>query len=242
MRRSLSACISLALTSAVFSQTMPSTQPTTDPAAAGAVKDALAAYNKAVDAADVKTLVGSVHVSSDLQKQALALMSKLTLSGRALYDSSVAIYGADELAKDNVTKTSFPAGYPQLMGDGMTVKVEGDKATLSSPTPDGPPALSMVKKDDAWKIDGDALLPAMNAKQLGDQSMIINAAIAAIDDVTADVKAGKFRGADEAIVVMNLRVQKGVRAAQAKIVPVPDAATAPATGPTGPTTEPATMP
>jgi len=249
LRRISPIALSLVLASVAFAQTTqpaaPASQPTTDPAAVAAVQDALAKYNKAVESADVKTLVDSVYVSSDAQKKALALMGRLTTAGRALYDAAVATYGAAELEKDNVAKASFPAGYPQLAAEGLNVKVDGDKATLSSPSPDAPPGLSMINKG-GWKIDGDALLPAMSEKQLNDQTSILNAAIAAIEDVAADVKAGKFRGADEALAIMNLRVQKGVHAAQAKLAPMVEPSTepgaGPASGPAGPTTTPAAMP
>jgi len=242
----LSLVLPLAVASVTLAQTTmpaaPASQPTTNPAAVAAVQEALAKYNKAVESADVKTLVDSVYVSSEPQKKALALMGRLTTAGRELYDAAVATYGAAELEKDNVAKSSFPAGYPQLAAEGLNVKVDGDKATLNSPSPDAPPGLTMINKD-GWKIDGDALLPAMTDKQLNDQTTILNAAIAAIQDVTTDVKAGKFRGADEALVVMNLRVQKGVRAAQAKLAPMVAPSTepgvGPANGPVGPTTSPA---
>ena len=253
-RRSLALAAAMAISSAASAQMAPpseppamtpmapspTSEPTTEPAEAAAIKAGLATYNKAVDEADVKGLLGTVYVSTDTQKQALQQMAKLTTAGRGLYDASVAAYGVPALTHDNVSKQSFPGGFPQLSGQGLSVKVSGEKATLSSAQPDGPAALSMIKKDGAWKIDGDALLPPLGAKELADQTSIIDAVIAAIDDTAADVKATKFRGADEALAIMNVRVQKAVRAAREKLAPM-EMPAPPTTGPIGPAA-PATQP
>ena len=220
----------------------PASMPTTNPADAAtvaAVKAAIAKYNAAVDAGDIKTLSDSITVTTPIQKQAVALMGTLTTASRGLYQAAIDTYGKDSLTKDNVAKESFPSGYPTLSADAGDIKVDGDKATISSGAPDGPPPLAMKKIDGVWKIDGDALLPPMTDKQMKEQESVIDTAIDAIKGTADDVKAGHFRGPDEALVVMNHRVQKAVREAQMKLMPLEAPTTESATQPS---TQPAMTP
>ncbi|MGN6506181.1 MAG: hypothetical protein ACTHM6_11515 [Tepidisphaeraceae bacterium] len=232
MRLSRSIISSLILTTMAFAQspsTQPAAAPTTSPADVADVKAAIAAYNAAVESGDIKTLSSSIAVTTPVQKQAIDLMGTLTKASRGLYQAAVDTYGKDSLAKNNVAKEAFPSGYPSIPAEAQDIKVTGDKATVSVGTPDGPPPLAMIKKDGAWKIDGDALLPPMTDKQMTEQRTVIDAAIAAIDDTATDVKAGHFKGPDEALAIMNFRVQKAVRQAQMKLMPLEAPTTEPTT-------------
>ncbi|MDB5326779.1 MAG: hypothetical protein JWM57_2348 [Phycisphaerales bacterium] len=219
--------------------------PTSQPEDVAAIRDTLAKYNAAVTAGDVATLQGFIATSSDTQKKALALMGKLTNAGRDVYQAAVTKFGEAELAKNQVERQSFPAGYPALPADAVDVVPNGDKASLVNRMAAEAPPLSMKKVDGAWKIDGDALLPSITEKQLNEQTAVLETAIKQITDTAEDVTAGHFRSPDEIVILMNARVQKAVRAAQAKLAPMDDAGMggpggpAGPTGPTGPTPMPA---
>lgn len=216
----------------------PATSPTSQPADVAAIKDTLAKYNAAVETGDVATLKTFISTSTPTQAKALELMGKLTAAGRSVYVAAVEKFTEAGLAKENVEKAAFPGGFPPLPVDMMDVRPEGDKATLVNRLAAEAPGLSMKKIDGAWKIDGDALLPSVSEKQLGEQTSIIDAAISAITQTAADTKAGHITAADEVIILMNHRVQKAVRAAQQKLMPIeempPMPTTAPAAGPAGP--------
>ena len=209
--------------------------PTSQPQDVAAIRQTLAKYNAAVAAGDTATLQGFIATSNDTQKKAMALMGKLTDAGHDVYQAAVKKFGEADLAKNNVERQSFPAGYPALPDDAVDVVPNGDKATLVNRLAAEAPPLAMKKIDGEWKIDGDALLPSITDKQLAEQTSVLNSAIEAINETTADVTAGHFRSPDEIVVLMNHRVQKAVRAATAKIAPMQD----PAMGPGGPTTMPA---
>lgn len=216
--------------------------PTSQPEDVAAIRATLAKYNAAVAAGDTATLQTFIATSNEIQKKAMALMNKLTGAGRDIYQATVTKFGEAELAKNNVERQSFPAGYPPLPADAIDVVPNGDKATLVNRMAAEAPPLAMKKIDGAWKIDGDALLPNITEKQLADQTIVLDSAIGAIGETAADVTAGHFRAPDEVVVLMNGRVQKAVRAAQAKLAPVDEPAAGGPAGPTGPTTAPATAP
>ena len=219
----------------------PTTKATSQPGDEAAVRAALKKYNDAVTAGDVAVLKEFISATSDGQKKALDLMSRLTGSGRAVYNATLEKFGEKALTEANVERRSFPGGFPPMPLDAMTIKPEGDIATLVIGGPDGPggPPLTMRRTAGTWKIDGDALLPPLTDKQIKDQTSILEAAMKAIDDTGEDVKAGHIKAADEVVVLMNHRVQKAVQAAQLKLAPVEDPAM---TGPPGPSSMPATGP
>ena len=210
--------------------TLPST-PSPDEQAARA---ALEKYNAAVSAGDVQQLTEFVAVSTPLQKSALSLMGRLTGTGRSVYNAVLEKFGEKQLTEDGVARESFPAGFPELPLDQLDIRVTGDRASLTIRSSAEAPPLAMRRIDGQWKLDGDALLPAMTDKQLEEQTQVLTAAIGAIEQTAADIKAGHFRAADESVAVMNLRVQKAVRIAQTKL-----AATAETAPMTPPTTTPA---
>lgn len=209
----------------------PASAPASQPADVAAIQKTLADYNAAVAKGDVPALLSFVVVSTDTQKQAMALMGRLTSSGRGVYQSVADAFGEAELAKGNVDRQSFPAGFPAMPAEAMEIRPDGDKATLINRMAAEAPPLAMKRIDGQWKIDGDALLPALTDKQLQEQTTVLDAAIGAIDQTAADIKAKHFRAPDEAVVLMNHRVQKAVRAAQEKLTPMADPSMPPAAGP-----------
>ncbi len=223
---------SVFLVAAAFGQaTQPATTPATNPADAAAVKDALTQFNAAVAAGDTITIGKYIDASTDLQKKALAQMTKLTAAGHALYDETAKHFGADKLEADHVSKESFPAGFPQLPVDQLQVKTSGDAAVFT--TDDGTPLpLTMNKKDGVWKFDG-SMMQVTGEKDLAEREAIINAASEQIEQTRADVSAGHFRSPDEVVVLLQHRVNKVIEAEKMKQAAA-DAATAPAATPTGP--------
>ncbi|HEX8324855.1 MAG TPA: hypothetical protein VF595_13180 [Tepidisphaeraceae bacterium] len=208
----------------------PASAPTSQPADVAAIRKALSDYNAAVVKGDAEVLKSFVVVTTDVQKRAMNLMGRLTTSGRTVYDAAMQKYGQAEMTKSQVERLSFPNGFPALPEDGLDIQPSGDKAMLINRLAAEAPPLGMMRMDGGWKIDGNALLPPLTEKQFNDQMTVLNAAIDAIDQTTADINAGHFRTPDEAVTIMNLRVQKGVRAEQAKLVPLEG----PTTGPTPP--------
>ena len=236
---------------AAVPSTMPAVRPTSAPTTQSAeekdVRAALVQYNAAVAAGDVPTLIQFISVSTPQQKAALALMGRLTTSGRGVYDAAVAKFGQADLAKEGIDRTAFPAGFPPMPVDDVALLVNGPKATLvAKGAADGAQPIALTKKDGQWRIDGDALLPVMSDKQLAEQTTVLNAAIEQLDQTSGDVKDGRFRAPDEIVVLLNHRVQKAVRTAQAKLAPMDDPAmnAPPSTGPAGPAgpAMPATQP
>ena len=225
---------------------MPTTKATSQPGDEAAVKAALKKYNDAVNAGDVAVLKDFIAATSEGQKKALELMARLTGSGRAVYNATLEKFGEKALTEANVERRSFPGGFPPMPVEQMTIKPEGDTASLVIGGPEGPsgPPLTMRRTAGTWKIDGDALLPPLTDKQIKDQTSILEAAMKAIDDTGADVKAGHIKAADEVVVLMNHRVQKAVQAAQMKLAPMEDPAMMPPAGPPSsmPATGPSTMP
>ena len=228
------------LTTAALAQT-PATEPavnrigpTSAPATRSAdeadVRAAIVTYNAAVNAGDTAKLVDFVSVSTPIQKSALTLMTRLTTVGRDMYSAIKDKFGEKEMAAGGVDKSSFPAGFPELPADQIDVRVNGDHASLLVRSSADAPPLGMKKTATGWKLDGDALLPAMTDKQLTEQGAVLGAATDEIQQTAADVRAGHFRSPDEAVLVMNHRVQNAVRTAQAKLA-AQDAATQPTTMP-----------
>ncbi len=206
--------------------------PATNPADAAAAKDALLKYNASVDKGDVDALIASIDVSTDLQKQALQVMGKLTTASHSLYQATLEKFGEAKLEEEGVAKEAFAGAFPVLPVEQIQVKIEGEKGVLT--LPDGQPLpFTLVKKGDAWKIDG-SFLPQFTDQQLKEQAAILEGVVKAFDQTKADVVAGKIGAADEVIVLMQHRAQKSIRTAQMAQMQaaIEEAATQPAPAPT----------
>lgn len=222
----------------------PASQPTTKPAdaaAVNAVRDALAAYNKAVEDGDAAAIEATISLQSDTQRRMVDVAKTLVVSSNGLYQATLGKFGKETLEQAGVGRDQFPSAFPALPLDEAKVRVEGEKASIRfTPDESGPAVLTLIKVDGAWKLNGDDLLGQMTDQQLKDQSAIIAAVVATMDKTAADVKAGKIDAADEVVVLFTHRVQKAVNEVRIKQLqdglpqlppdmgPAPAPATAPA--------------
>ncbi len=210
----------------------PATAPATQDSQALAVKDALTKYNALVASGKVDELTSMVDVTTDLQKQAVQQMAKLTAVGTSVYDATLKQFGKEKLDAEQVSKEAFPTGFPLLPVDQVQVKTSGDKAVLM--TEDGQPLpLSLVNRDGAWKFDS-SILQITDEKELKTRGDMLSAVTAAMESVKSDVASGSIKAPDEVIILLEHRVRKAVRAEQMKHIAEMSTTAPAAGGPSGP--------
>lgn len=217
----------------------PTTAPATQDSQAAAVKDALTKYNSLVSSGNVDELITLIDTTSDLQKQAVLQMAKLTSTGNSVYEATLKQFGKEKLDAEQISKDVFPTGFPVLPIDQVQVKTSGDKAVLM--TEEGQPLpLTMVNKNGSWKFDS-SMLQITSDKELESRGHMLDAVSGAMESTKADLSSGLFKSPDEVIVLLEHRIRKAVRAEQLKHLNEAQPTTAPAAeSPIGPVAPPAT--
>ncbi|HEX8340291.1 MAG TPA: hypothetical protein VF624_05225 [Tepidisphaeraceae bacterium] len=221
-RAALSATACLLMTALATGQTAPASADETGAMAA------LKAYADAVGAADVARVREQIHTTSDLQRGALDVMGRLVQASYDLYRATDAKFGAGAMASAGVTKASFPPVFPTVPLEGLRVKVDGDRATLSTES-GAPIPLTLVRVRGAWKLNGDDFLPPFSAAQFAEQGKVVSAAIEAIEQTKADLATTALRSPDEVYYLMQYRVSKVSE--RASDTQMSESTTAPATRP-----------
>ncbi|MEA2735391.1 MAG: hypothetical protein QOE14_1842 [Humisphaera sp.] len=150
---------------------------------------------------DEATLRSLLHAATPPEQKILDSLVQVEVANARLRGAERQKFGASSL-----TTTSSPgssvASAPGLDVDtvedieALTEKVEGDRATLSSPM-DATIKMELVRVDGKWKLPMAAQVGAIDATLTETLAVATRAQIEIIDAVAADVKAGKFANDDQ---------------------------------------------
>jgi hypothetical protein len=164
---------------------------------------------KATHNPDPAAYRSAVRADGELEQQVLDTLSNLVAASAAFRKAAIKAFGEEETAKYNlkVEKAALPLdALPGLAN--AEEKIEGDTARVSDPG--STKSIELRRVDGEWKIPLSALVPSVKAKpELIRQNMSALRGFASILNETAsDVEKGHFRTAEEAAVILKLRLTR----------------------------------
>jgi hypothetical protein len=159
-------------------------------------------FAQAVQANDMAT-VRAVSTGSDAQYKTVEAMS--------LVFSAIRDYESAAVEKFGDAGKNKEMSLPDVVAEakGSDVKTEGDTATLVNPKKPGDKhPMKLVKKDGKWYVD-------LSSMPVDGQTRVMSASAPrmkkALDETAAEVRAGKFKTAQEAQAALGARMQAAVR-------------------------------
>jgi hypothetical protein len=164
---------------------------------------------KATHNPDPAAYRSAVRADGELEQQVLETASNLVAASAAFRKAAIEAFGEDETAKYNlkVEKAALPLeAIPGLAN--AQEKIEGDTARVSDPR--STKSIELRRVDGEWKIPLSALVPSVKSNpELIRQNMSALRGFASILNETAsDVEKGHFRTAEEAAVILKLRLTR----------------------------------
>lgn len=177
-------------------------------------KAAALAFGNALLAGDDKG-VREASTGSEADYKTVGALGTMVSAMKKMSDAAAAKFGKDNAISKNAKDMDVAAELEK-----SEVKEEGDKATITNKTKDEKNPMKLVKKDGKWFVDL-ASLPKdgmdMVVKMSGPMSK-------AATEVAGEIKADKYKTADEAMQAMNMKMLAAMTqsAPQPPAAPVPD--------------------
>lgn len=150
-----------------------------------------------------------IRADGELEQQVLEVTSNLVASSAAFRKAAVKAYGEADAAKYNlkVEKAALPLdALPGLTN--AEEKIDGDTARVSDPG--SSKSIELQRVNGEWKIPLSALVPSAKSKpELIRQNLHALGGFASVlKETTSDVEKGHFRTAEEAAVIVKLRLTR----------------------------------
>jgi hypothetical protein len=152
-------------------------------------KGAALMFGNALMAGDGKAL-RAVSTGTEEEYKIVEALGSMVSSMKKLSDAAAEKFGKDNPLSAN-TKDMDVAGDLEK----SEVKEEGDNATIINKEKNEKDPMKLVKKDGKWSVDLKASMPKEN---LGEVVKMAPAMSKAATEITAEIKAGKFKDAMEA--------------------------------------------
>ena len=174
---------------------MPTTRPTTRPATgATAPRKAMANMAKGlVDGTEAQFL--ACFDATDQEAKFLKSVFAMMKATREFNAAAGAAYGEESAKKlSGSNKSSFPTKDFEKWAETLTIKIEGEKATVTAP--DQPKPLELVRKNGAWLIKTSGMAPPPEQAEMATKMMGVMA------DVFTKMKA---RIGQEGVTVESLK-------------------------------------
>ena len=149
---------------------MPTTRPTTRPATGSAApRKAMANMAKGlVDGTEAQFL--ACFDATDQETKFLKSVFAMMKATREFNDAAVAAYGEEGAKKlSGSNKSSFPTKDFEKWAETLTIKIEGEKATVTAP--DQPKPLELVRKNGAWLIKTSGMAPPPEQAEMATKMM-----------------------------------------------------------------------
>jgi hypothetical protein len=172
-------------------------------------KQTIEALVKATHNADPTAYRSVVRAEGELERQVLDTTSDLVAASAAFRNAAVKAYGEAEAAKYNLKAERAALPLEALPGlDNAEEKIDGDTAHVSDPGSSR--SLELRRVNGKWKIPLSALVPSVKSKpELVRQNLNAMRGFASVLNETAgDVGKGHFRTAEEAAVILKLRLTR----------------------------------
>jgi hypothetical protein len=134
--------------------------------------------------------------SSPAQEQIVAALADQNNAARDLSQALETRFPQDGPTPSELAERQLPPVFEKI--DQSKLTIDGDDATLISPNPDAKPFM-FHRKDGKWRIPLSALLTDVDSAKLMKQAHQIEVQVVVMRAGAADVNAGKFTSASEAI-------------------------------------------
>lgn len=165
---------------------------------------------KATLNSDPAAFRSAVRADGELEQQVLDTLSNLVAASAAFRKAAIKAFGEKETAKYNLkVEKALPLdALPGLAN--AEEKIEGDTARVSGDDPGSTRSIELRRVDGEWKVPLSALVPSVNSKpELMRQNMgAIRGFASILNETASDVEKGHFRTAEEAAVILKLRLTR----------------------------------
>jgi len=169
-------------------------------------KSAAVSFAKAMEAGDAEKLRAATTGGTDEDYKMLEVLSGVFSSMKTLEKESVAKFGEE----GNLTEGPMSMDMVAQV-ESSEEKIDGDTATLSNPGEKDP--LTLKKEGDDWKVD---LSKIPNKEEMAKALPVMRGMQKAAEDITAEVKADKYKTAEEAKKAFGMKMMAAAFAAQAQ--------------------------
>jgi hypothetical protein len=206
------------------SVSMPAATGALDQSSPKALLRTLLASGGELDETQVRSLY---HAANPVEQKTLDGVVQVELANARLRAMERAKFGKSTTRPSSGAMTSLNA---DALGDTdlLIEKIEGDKATVSTPRAGGM-SMQFVRVDGKWKLPIASLVGKLDPAMIETLDAVTRAQVGVIDGITSDVKNGKLTRQDQ--VREELKRRLAERLAAATRSNVPTATTAPAVQP-----------
>ena len=164
---------------------------------------------KATHNPDPAAYRSAVRADGELEQQVLDTLSNLVAASAAFRQAAINAFGEEETAKYNlkVEKAALPLDALPALANAEE-KIQGDTAHVSDPG--STKSIELRRMDGEWKIPVSALVPSVKSKpDLIRQNMsALRGFSSVLNETASDVEKGHFRTAEEAAVILKLRLTR----------------------------------
>jgi hypothetical protein len=171
-------------------------KPTTVTVDLSTPKKAASTFAKGIEANDQKA-VRAASTGGEEDYALFEILAGVVTANADLQKAATEKFGAEEGKKIGQPQESLTAKV-----DASQEKIEGDNATLSDGEGDKEP-MKLKKTPDGWKID---LAQIPNREQIAQAKPLVAAMTKAMKDMTTEIRAGKYKTADEAQQAMGAKM------------------------------------
>ena len=162
-------------------------------------KGAAKAFGVAMQNGDIATVKAS-SIGSDADYNMIAALAQFVAAGNKLRDASVARFGPEQ--GKTILQATEPADIAKRV-DESEQTIDGDSASLAKKGGSAGDTLRLKKVDGQWKVDLNTL---PGKQQMAQQLPVMKAMEQVMSDGAADIRAGKFKNAEEARQQIQQRV------------------------------------
>ncbi|MEA2711620.1 MAG: hypothetical protein QOF78_4221 [Phycisphaerales bacterium] len=179
------------------------TGPTSAPIDPSTPKGALKTLAKALEAGDRKMLLDLLHADSPNEQKIADATAALAEATAELRRASTKAFGEQASRPLGVDSAAVTEALARV--DSSTEKVEGDRATVTSPQDQGD-SLILVQREKKWRVPMSQISGAVNAADLDRNLRDSSEQARLLKELAAEVSAGKFKTAMEARQELDKRI------------------------------------
>ncbi len=166
-------------------------------------KSAAMEYGKATEEGDLNKTRGSVILTKETDKLIVSLVPFMHAM-HELQKASMEKFG--EKGYQVIGASSADDISKQI--EKSKIDIQGDTATVTT-SANNPRPLKLTKKNNEWRVDLTGILPPSSNSQQTDRVITLyNSMTLTANEVTADVKGGKFKTIEEAKLGLNTKMQE----------------------------------
>lgn len=201
------------------------TMPVVVPADPSTPRGALKLLTGALDAGDAATARATLFTQDPGHQPWMDAMLRLSAATASLKTESVKAFG-EEGAKAVIGEPATATAVAMAALDRSTEEIDGDAAIVRAEGNAEPP-IELVRVDGRWRVPLAVFVGGASPEQLAETTTQMSTQAAVMEQFNKDLAGGKFKTAEEAIQVLQMR------RVQARFGDQQRPSTAPSTAPSG---------